>query len=461
MAESQKSSSADISGIPESLKEMAAEAGPVRILMVDVDAPLPILKTDSRYKSAWVIFCKSGVPRSMVTLDLSGSNGSPIDNLRDQLELKTQSFSAIQQAAVVPDSELPKISVVIPTILSRIEELGTCIDSLGDLDYPDFEVVVVDNRSSTTESDPLPGLVSGREWLRVVRERRPGISAARNAGAAAAVSAIVAFTDDDVRVDPQWLRAIGSRFSLNPDIGAVTGLILPAELETPAQIWFERYFGGFGSQRNYAPVTLEADPSGPGYLRGSRVLVRDTSGEELRRFSVYGIGAYGAGANMAFRKSALGRIGGFDCTLGVGTPSAGGEDLVALIELLWIGVQVGYDPAAFVWHRHRREYKELLKQIDGYATGYVAMLVALMSKDIRHIPSIAYQLPFALRCKVVQGMQRLMGNKSAQTDAVSATRLYPSSLYKTEALAYLRGPVAFWRSKLRWKEIEFSKVSAK
>jgi hypothetical protein len=367
----------------------------------------------------------------------------------------------VPQTPTVSDGALPKISVVVPTIVSRVEELGRCIDAIGALDYPDFEVVLVDNRTAMPSADPLPGLAQDRPWLRTVRESRPGISAARNAGVAQASGEIIAFTDDDVQVDSHWLRAIGTRFASSPKIEAVTGLILPAELETPAQIWFERYFGGFGSQRTYAPVTLEADPRGPQFLRGSRVLVRGASGAELRRFSIYGIGAYGAGANMAFRKSVLERIGGFDCTLGVGTPAPGGEDLVALIDILWSGGQVGYEPAAFVRHRHRRGYDELLKQIDGYAMGYTAMLLALVNRNARHIPSIAYQVPVALRWKVVQAVERLQGKESGVTKLESTTRLYPSSLYKREAKAYLRGPMAYHRSRSRLRDIEASQSSTK
>jgi hypothetical protein len=433
---------------------MAAEAGPARIVMVDVDAALPDLQADGRYKNAWVVFCKVGIPRSMVMLDLTRGTESTRTSLRAQLELTLRSLLEVPQTPIIPDDDLPRISVVVPTIVSRIEELGRCIDAIGALDYPDFEVVLVDNRMALPPTDPLPGLVLGRPWLRIARESRPGISAARNTGVAVASGEIVAFTDDDVQVDAHWLRAIGTRFALHPKVEAVTGLILPAELETPAQIWFERYFGGFGSQRTYAPVTLEADPKGPQFLRGSRVLVRGSSGAELRRFSVYGIGAYGAGANMAFRKSVLERIGGFDCTLGVGTPAPGGEDLVAMIDILWSGGQVGYEPAAFVRHRHRREYDELLKQIDGYAMGYTAMLLALMKRNTRHIPSIAYQLPVALRWKVVQAVERLQGKESGATKLESTTRLYPSSLFKREAKAYLRGPMAYRRSRSRWRKIE-------
>jgi hypothetical protein len=87
---------------------------------------------------------------------------------------------------------------------------------------------------------------------------------------------VVAFTDDHVYADRRWLRALGARFALDPALGAVTGLILPAELESPAQVWFERYYGGFGGERSFRAVTLEAAPSSSILPRGARVPVRST-----------------------------------------------------------------------------------------------------------------------------------------------------------------------------------------
>ncbi len=91
-----------------------------------------------------------------------------------------------------------------------------CLATLAALRYPDFEVVLVDNRREAPEEDPLPALVAPYPGVRVVRETRPGISAARNAGPTAADGEVVAFTDDDVHVDDSWLDALGRRFARDP-----------------------------------------------------------------------------------------------------------------------------------------------------------------------------------------------------------------------------------------------------
>ncbi len=446
-------------GVPASLAAMAATAGPARVVTVDVEQPLPDLQPDEHYRNAWVVMCRGGVPRSMVMLDLT-IGASALERRLQELLAHALAPSEVVERPALADAGLPRISVVVPTIASRIEDLGHCIEAIGDLDYPDFEVLLVDNRVALPFPDPLPALAQGRPWLRVLREPRPGVSAARNTGVAAASGEVVAFTDDDVRVDREWLRAIGTRFALNPRVEAVTGLILPTELETPAQIWFERYYGGFSGERTFAPVTLGADPSRRQLLSGSRVMVRDANDIELRRISILAVGGYGAGANMAFRRSTLERIGGFDCTLGVGTPARGGEDLAIIIGILWTGGQVGYEPAAFVFHRHRREYAELLKQIDGYGLGFTAMLTSLVRNDPRHLLSVLSQLPRVLQWKAFQLAQRIRGGRARGGGGEAAMPLYPFRLLYREFRSYLPGPLFHLRSRSAWRKATAAHASS-
>jgi glycosyltransferase involved in cell wall biosynthesis len=443
----------DATGVPKSLEAMARQAGPARIVIIDSEEPLPLLEADEHYKNAWVVLLQANIPRCMVMIDLTMGATAIQSRLREMIGRPDISRSNFVETTPFPNSALPRISVVVPTIVTRIEELGHCIEAIRQLDYPDFEVLIVDNRRELPKKDPLPMLVESKPWLRVIREPRPGISAARNAGVAEATGEIIAFTDDDVRVDPQWLRAIGTRMTSFPRIEAVTGLILPTELETPSQIWFERYFGGFGSERTFDPITLESARSRQPLLRGSKILVRNAADEEVRQFSIYGVGAFGAGANMAFRKSTLERIGGFDPVLGVGTPAPGGEDVVAIIDILWSGGQVGYEPSAYVHHRHRREYGELLKQIDGYGLGYTAMLIALIRNDRRHIVSILAQIPVAFKWKAKQGFARLRARNAGTSTTFASTSLYPSTLFAHEVWAFTRGPLAYARSRRKWMSI--------
>jgi hypothetical protein len=218
-------------GSPSSL---AGGAGPARIDFVDVDQPRD-LALDDDHASALVVFMRTGVPVASPMVEL------PVDatNLKTRAASYHSSSmfeSHIQSLRDVADVDLPRISVVIPSIIGRVDELAIALDSMHDLDYPDYEVVLVDNRRQIPIDDPLPGLVDRRARVRVVRESRPGISAARNADIANSSGDVIAFTDDDVRVDRGWLRALGARFALDASLGAVTGLILPAELESPAQV---------------------------------------------------------------------------------------------------------------------------------------------------------------------------------------------------------------------------------
>jgi len=431
--------------------ELEANAGPAWIQTVDIEQPLPEFDIAGRYQSAFVVFIRRGVPRGAVILDLDKREMFSENILKNSMEHAALSEHSVLDMTNITDAMLPKISIVIPSVMTRLTDLRICLDAIGELDYPDFETVLVDNRRVVPSIDPLEEIVRGRSWLRVVREPRPGASVARNTGAAAAGGEIIAFTDDDVRVDRHWLRAIGTRMSLDPDLDALTGLILPAELESPSQVWFERYFGGMGSERTFSTVTLEPGPTRFGPLRGSSVLVRNAMGEEMRRFSVYGSGAYGASANMAVRRSALERIGGFEATLGAGTPAFGGEDLAVMISIIWTGGRICYEPAASAWHRHRREYEELLKQVDGYALGFTAMLTRLVLDDPRHLLCIISKLPTAARQKYLHGINRTRVSSSSGASDDRA-KSYPSILFKREMLGLIMGPFAYARSWAWWRQ---------
>ncbi len=227
----------------------------------------------------------------------------------------------------------------------------------------------------------------------------------------------------------------------------MTGLVLPAERESPAQVYFERYYGGFSGRRTFEPLTVTA---GRGAVGRARVAVHDAAGRLVREFAVYGIGAYGAGANMAFRRDALLRRGGFDVALGTGTPARGGEDLAALVQLLWEGGTLGYEPAAVVHHRHRVELSELEHQLDGNGIGFTAMLTALVGHDPGHLIGLGAQLPRAARRLGAQSLTRFRGRGAHRTGSRDASDLsgptepdFPRDLVLTELRGMLRGPAAY------------------
>ena len=140
------------------------------------------------------------------------------------------------------------VTVVIAT-RNRPERLDACLDTILALDYPAFDIVVVDNDPTTSDTVELVsarGAATGR--IRYLREDRRGLGAAHNRGLAAASGSIVAFTDDDVAVDRHWLSELAAPFVADPGVAGATGLIMPAELETPAQLMLEvhgRFSKGF------------------------------------------------------------------------------------------------------------------------------------------------------------------------------------------------------------------------
>ncbi|HUX05515.1 MAG TPA: glycosyltransferase [Acidimicrobiales bacterium] len=424
------------------MKALATSTAPILLVSADLDQPWPDLTADERYRDAWVVLKDAGVPGGIVEIDL-GADPTSQRALLDEESARIRS-SRWSAGSAPDDVHLPSISVIVPTIGERLDELERCLESLDALDYPNFEIVLVDNRRGVPSPDPLAALAS-RARLRVVRAVRPGISAARNEGVAHANGEVVAFTDDDVCVDVNWLRAIGTRMVREPDVDAVSGLVLPAELDHPAQVWYERYVGGFGGPRSFAYRHLEADGRGPRCLRARRFFARDAAGQVREHPSIYGVGAYVAGANMAMRPSALERIGGFDEALGTGTRARGGEDLAAIISLLMDGGRMAYEPAAFVFHRHRRDYAGLLAQMDGSGVGFGAMLTSLILRDPCHLVRLASLIIRAGVRTLVRARTSVRGRRTGERAPAAPT--FPPQLFWHEIRGYLRGPFAYAASR--------------
>lgn len=395
--------------------------GPIRVAVIDVARPIVDLdcrrEQEPPYASAWILVCREGRPLGSVELPLEGAK-MPAQQL--ERELRAKLGDAWDRE---PDDARPlaPASVVVPTAMSRPEQLRRCVRSLTQLDHPDYEVIVVDNRRAGAPPVELPG-------VRVVRETRPGISAARNRGLQQATGEIVAFTDDDVEVDGRWLRVLGERFARTPELAAVTGLVVPAELETPAQIFFEQ--SGNGLDRGYRPLAFE---------RVGRFQVRRTDlqdGTELVH-SLYQTGELGLGSNMAFRTSVLRAAGGFDEALGTGTPTRGGEDLAILLELLRAGHRLAYEPGAIVHHTHRATMDDLERQIHGYGLGFTAMLTAIALRDPGHFAGLASVVPAWLRS--------LRDPRSAKR--ANRSEQYPGELGTAELRGMLAGPAAYLRAR--------------
>ena len=400
---------------------------PVRVAVIDVAGPLADLDCRRaerpRYTAAWILVCKDGHPLGSIEIPLH----EPVITVAElEREVRRQLGDGwdgdLKVAHQPPPLTLARASVVVPTNLARPAELRRTLKSLAELDHPDYEVIVVDNRPADAPPVDLEG-------ARVVREPRPGASAARNRGASVATGEIIAFTDDDVQAHPGWLSALGRRFARQPHISAITGLVVPLELETQAQILFEQ--SGNGPERGYAPLT---------FSRAGRFLVRrrdEQAGRGLVR-SLYLTGEFGLGANMAFRTAVLQASGGFDEALGPGLPTYSGEDLALFVELLAAGHQLGYEPTAIIEHQHRTTMAELDRQIHDYGVGFTAMLTAVALRNPWHVLGLAAVVPAWVRS--------LRGESSTKT--VNRADDYPRALARAELRGMAVGPIAYLRARL-------------
>ncbi len=335
--------------------------------------------------------------------------GLPVDGLRPSgLPEFVQS-----RERVLADG--PAITAAVCT-RDRPESLATLLASIVTQRYPRLRILVVDNAPSDDRTRQLVVGMADEHDIDYVCEPRPGLSWARNRAAEEATTEVVAWVDDDEVCDQWWATEIARAFVEVPDAGAVAGLVFPAELETLSQVWFER-FNGVARGRGFEREVLSAAT-----LSKPRML--------------YPMPPFAIGGNMAFRRAALDRIGGFDCALGPGTAAMDGDDTAALSLLLLDGGTIVYQPSAIVHHRHRRDYAELYGLMLGYGRG----LGAYYTSMLLHRPSCVLQLarlvPRALRDQFSASGDRLpaLGDD------------FPRELLRRNRIGLLQGPAAYLRA---------------
>jgi glycosyltransferase involved in cell wall biosynthesis len=183
---------------------------------------------------------------------------------------------------------------------------------------------------------------------------------ARNRAIHAANGEILAYLDDDVIVDRSWLAGLFGAWSENPDAAAFTGLVMPYEMVTEAQILFEKR-GGF--RRGFEKIRYsQILPGNPLYPCGA--------------------GIFGAGCNMAFRRDVLVKLDGFDEALDTGAALPGGGDLDIFYRIIRSGNIIVYEPQYLVYHEHRREWDKLRRQYWSWGLGFIAYVVKSYQQDV-------------------------------------------------------------------------------
>jgi cellulose synthase/poly-beta-1,6-N-acetylglucosamine synthase-like glycosyltransferase len=221
-----------------------------------------------------------------------------------------------------PLATAPKATVVVAAY-NAAATLGECLGSIRELNYPDYETIVIDDGSTDSTSE-----IAGRAGVRALRIEHQGLAAARNAGAGAASGEIIAFIDADARADRDWLYHLVESIERR-DAAAVGG-------------------------PNFAPAPESARgaamASAPGLPREVR------AGDDRL--------AQMCGCNMAIRKTALAKAGGFDPMFG-----SAGDDVDLSWRLAASAETLAYAPGAVVIHERRATIAAYLRQQRGYGAG--------------------------------------------------------------------------------------------
>jgi O-antigen biosynthesis protein len=224
-------------------------------------------------------------------------------------------------APYFPLPSAPRVSVVVASY-NGASTLKTCLQSLEHLNYPDYEVILVDDGST----DATQSIVSTFPRVRnILHARNEGLSVARNSGIDAASGSIIAFTDSDCRADEDWLFFLVGDL-LRSDFAGIGGhnFLPPDDSPTAAAVM--------------------VSPGGPAH-----VMLTDRVAEHV------------PGCNMAFYKSALTGLHGFDPIF-----RRAGDDVDICWRLQQRGYRIGFSPAGFVWHYRRNTVRAYLKQQSGY-----------------------------------------------------------------------------------------------
>jgi GT2 family glycosyltransferase len=382
---------------------------PTAVLDVDLAAPPEFLEAQGSYEAALVLVRWAGRPIGAVRTVLEDSR-VPTDDLVAIVQREMPSaywehwVRAHLESPARKLTDVPRATVVVCT-RDRPDDLARCLESIRSLPDDGQERLVVDSCST---SDATERVVRDAPGVRYVRADRPGLDVARNVALQEARNEVVAFCDDDARVDRGWLQALALPF-LDSSVLAVTGLTMPLELETPAQEWFEAF-----------------SPFGRGFQRQSY---------DVRTLDALNAGALGAGANMAVRRSTASLVGLFDEALDAGTVTRSGGDTDMFRRIIAGGYRIVYEPGALSWHRHRRTWPELVDVEYGYGVGvYASFSAALLDGELR-VPA------HVMRGLAEWHLPQLVGSLAGRDGAA------PRDTTLAFTRGSLAGPVAYWRAR--------------
>jgi GT2 family glycosyltransferase len=213
----------------------------------------------------------------------------------------------------------PSFSVIVCTY-NGARTLEDCLSGVAQLEYPDYEVIVVSDGSTDASAE-----IARRYGVRLAETANQGLACARNLGLSLAQGELIAYLDDDARPDPHWLTYLADHFQTQDDAG-VGGPNVPV------------------AEDGAVAHGVANAPGGP-----THVLLDDRHAEHI------------PGCNMAFRRQALEEVGGFDPRF-----HAAGDDVDLCWRVLDRGWTLGFCPGAVVWHHRRDTVRGYVRQQHGY-----------------------------------------------------------------------------------------------
>lgn len=396
-------------------KQTLKQGKSMAVRTVELSQPLfPLVDNLQFYWSVRVFLTWEGTP--IGSIDIANEyHAISVETLEQAIavnaELQKNLDDLLQHRSyeVLPQEYL--VSVIIPTC-DRPAELHSCLTHLLQQESSRLlEIIVVDNRPA---SGITPPVVAEFPSVKLVNEYRPGASYARNTGVIHSQGDIIVTLDDDVAPSPRWLEYLLHSFN-DPKVMAVTGNILPFELETPAQQIFEIY--GVG-----------------GLCRGFRYFKADQAWLKQSTLAAP-VWELGVTANAAFRASVFRHpeVGLWEEMLGAGVPVGGGEDIFLFYQILRAGFIHVYEPRAFVWHKHRRDTEAFRRQIHSYSQGVIAhhLMTFRRYRDWRALFTVITLPSYYLKRAVWSVMGKLT---------------YPLSLLMQEVFGHMLGVWGLWRS---------------
>jgi glycosyltransferase involved in cell wall biosynthesis len=419
---------------------------PIRLMEVELSEPLPPIEAahdinGQPYQRARVLVRLHTLP--LGTLDLSlGDDGTLSadayvtaiwDDLKDTINTHLAAdglapATTLTPAGLIPEREPrcaaerrqmlendpPLITIIIPT-RNRPQQLAVSLERLKKQSYPNREIIIVDNAPANEDTADLIARLNLPD-VRYVREDQRGVNWARNRGLADARGEIVAFMDDDELADPHWLAELAMGYRVLDNVASVNGFILPAEIETQAQDWFEQ-FGGHSKGRDFT----------------QRIFNTTT---HYNQNPLFPVPPFGAAGNMSFKTEVLRSLGGLDVAMGAGTPASAASETHKFTDLLLDGYTLVMQPSALMRHYHFREYHDLRRQLHNYGIGLSAFYTRLLFQNPGQIFNLVALVPKAL--SYYFGSTSLL-NATKKAD-------YPKELnwYRRKGLLY--GPIAYVRS---------------